>query len=133
MKRTATYLGFILGAGLGCLSSCAPVGGVAEPEAAATPRPAGLPAPTPRKAAAPAAVEADEEVSVAVLILVRGVGTGLEWTDADGEKLRFEDQIRYELDQPIETAACGGTQRLFGLSGAYHLHLREGGREEGVW
>src|SRR5262249_48632762 len=29
--------------------------------------------------------------------------------------------------------ACGGTHRLFGLTWAYHLHLINGGKEEGVW
>ena len=30
-------------------------------------------------------------------------------------------------------AACGGTHRLFGLTWAYHLHLKRGGKKEGVW
>jgi hypothetical protein len=55
------------------------------------------------------------------------------WTNSAGEKLRFEDLVRYELDASIDEAACGGTHRLFGLSWAYHLHLRKGGKTEGVW
>jgi hypothetical protein len=259
MKRTATYLGFVLGAGLASLSSCAPVGGVAEPEqTAATPAAPALPAPTPQKEEAPsglkqriaaalrhvrerdllvthsfwtvfhgilgvgpeatlfdpstgrrvnalehirrggavrgmqflttrngldvrigppfvgqghqdqfaaemaqwgialdatfvvdgkqytfadfvrhaqarASVKSDQELSWAILILAQYVGTDTQWTNANGEKLRFEDLLRYELDQPIESAACGGTHRLFGLSWAYHLHLRRGGKTEGVW
>jgi hypothetical protein len=33
----------------------------------------------------------------------------------------------------VEQAACGGTHRLFGLNWAYNLHLRNGGKTEGVW
>ena len=30
-------------------------------------------------------------------------------------------------------APCGGTHRLFGLTWAYHMHLANGGKTEGVW
>ena len=33
----------------------------------------------------------------------------------------------------METAACGGTHRLFGLNWVYHLHLLHGGQTTGVW
>src|SRR5262249_50112121 len=45
----------------------------------------------------------------------------------------FEDPVRYELAQPIDQAACGGTHHLFGLTWVYHLHLRRGGPVGGVW
>ncbi len=60
-------------------------------------------------------------------------GLKAEWTNPNHEKITFDDIVRYELNQPVETAACGGTHRLFGLTWAYHLHLIRGGRTEGVW
>src|SRR5262249_41520626 len=48
-------------------------------------------------------------------------------------KLKFEDVVRYELAASMDTAACGGTHRLFGLSWVHHLHLRKGGQSVGVW
>ena len=35
--------------------------------------------------------------------------------------------------QSVTEAACGGTHRLFGFTWAYHLHLKNGGKKEGVW
>jgi hypothetical protein len=74
-----------------------------------------------------------QELSWAVVIIGQYLGTNLAWTNSFGEKLRFEDLIRYELDATIEDAACGGTHRLFGLCWAYHLHLQKGGKTTGVW
>ena len=78
-------------------------------------------------------VKSGQELSWAVLIIGQYLGTNITWTNADGDKLHFEDVVRYELNEPIETAACGGTHRLFGLSWVYHLHLQRGGKTEGVW
>ena len=50
-----------------------------------------------------------------------------------GEAVSCEDAVRYELNQPIDTAACGGTHRLFGLTWAYHRHREQGGAATGVW
>jgi hypothetical protein len=80
-----------------------------------------------------ARVTANQELSWAIVVIGQYVGTDIGWTNAAGEKLRFEDLVRYELDQPIDGAACGGTHRLFGLTWAYHLHLRKGGQTTGVW
>src|SRR5207249_2763857 len=57
------------------------------------------------------------------------------WENERGEKLNYEDIVRYEVNEPITEpgVACGGTHRLFGLSWAYHLHLRRGGKTTGVW
>lgn len=80
-----------------------------------------------------ASVTKSQELSWAVVIIGQYVGTDARWTNAYGEKLRFEDLVRYELDASVEDAACGGTHRLFGLSWAYHLHRQKGGKKEGVW
>lgn len=80
-----------------------------------------------------ARVTAGQELDWAVLVIGQYFGTDAAWTNAAGERLRLEDLVRYELDQPMDTAACGGTHRLFGLSWVYHLHRRRGGPAEGVW
>lgn len=80
-------------------------------------------------------VNSNQELSWAIVVVAQydTAGTRAEWTNAFGEKLKYADLIRYELDQNIEEAACGGTHRLFGLTWALHHHLRTGGKREGVW
>jgi hypothetical protein len=80
-----------------------------------------------------ARITENQELSWTILVLGQYLGTQLGWTNAQGEKLHFEDLVRYELKQSMETAACGGTHRLFGLSWVYHLHLQKGGKTIGVW
>src|SRR5262245_6016072 len=80
-----------------------------------------------------ARVTKDQELSWAIVIIAQYLGTDLEWTNRAEEKLRFEDVVRYEMNQPIESAACGGTHRLFGMTWAYHLYRQNGGKKTGVW
>jgi hypothetical protein len=86
-----------------------------------------------RQSRARASVTKKQELSWAILIIAQHYGTDYAWTNNAGEKVRFDEVVRYELDQPIDTAACGGTHRLFGLTWAYHLHLKNGGKKDGVW
>lgn len=76
-----------------------------------------------------------QELSWAIIIVAQYFGTEEEWVNQEGDKLHFTDVVRYELNEPVgaDKAACGGTHRLFGLTWAYHLHLRQGGKKEGVW
>lgn len=81
-----------------------------------------------------ASVKKEQELSWAIVIIAQYYGTRDEpWVNAFGEKLTISDVVRYELDASIDNAACGGTHRLFGLTWAYHLHLKNGGKKEGVW
>jgi hypothetical protein len=82
-----------------------------------------------------ASVTKKQELSWTIVVLGQYLGTDLEWTNGFGEKLRFEDLVRSELDAPInkEEAACGGTHRLSGLNFVYRLHKKKGGKTEGVW
>ncbi len=86
-----------------------------------------------RHSLARVSLHANQELSWAILIISQYRSTNLTWTNEAGETLRFEDIVRYELDQPIDSAACGGTHRLFGLTWAYHLHMNRGGQQTGVW
>jgi hypothetical protein len=80
-----------------------------------------------------ARVNADQELSWTIVVVGQYLGTELSWTNSYGEKLRYEDLIRYEVKANVEQAACGGTHRLFGLKWAYNLHQRNGGQPTGVW
>jgi hypothetical protein len=80
-----------------------------------------------------ARVTANQELSWTLVIIAQYRGTDAVWTNAFNEKLHFEDLLRAELAAPVETAPCGGTHRLFGLSWAYHLHLQKGGKDDGLW
>jgi hypothetical protein len=78
-------------------------------------------------------VKSGQELSWAIVIIGQFDGVDATWTNEEGDKLRFEDVLRYELNEPIDSAACGGTHRLFGLTWVYHLHLQRGGKTEGIW
>jgi hypothetical protein len=73
------------------------------------------------------------ELSWTILIIAQYVGTEAKWTNKDGEQLTLEQLLDYELNAPMTTAACGGTHRLFDLSWVYQLHLKRGGKTEGIW
>ena len=79
------------------------------------------------------ATDPPQELSWAIIVIAQYVGIDAEWTNEDGERLTLVDCVRYEMQQPIETAACGGTHRLFGLRWVHHLHLQRGGKTEGLW
>jgi hypothetical protein len=80
-----------------------------------------------------ASVTHQQELSWAVLIVSEYYGTDHRWTNEYGEPVTLEDVLRYEVRAPIDSAACGGTHRLFGITWALHRHLEKGGKKEGVW
>lgn len=82
---------------------------------------------------AKASVKENQELSWAIVCISQYFGTNHEWTNGAGDKLRFDDILRYELDADIENAACGGTHRLFGLTWAYRWHVHRGGQLDGIW
>ncbi len=86
-----------------------------------------------RYSQARASLTKKQELSWAIIVIGQHRGMDITWTNQYGEKLHFLDLIRYELNEPIDTAACGGTHRLFGLTWCLHLHLERGGKLEGVW
>jgi hypothetical protein len=80
-----------------------------------------------------ASVTKNQELSWAIIIISQFPPQNNEWTNNFGETLRLDQVVRYEVDASINEAACGGTHRLFGLTWAYHLHLKKGGAKDGVW
>jgi hypothetical protein len=86
-----------------------------------------------RQAQARTRLTPGSELTWTIVVVGTHLGTGCHWKNAAGEDIHFEDVVRHELDEPVDSAACGGTHRLFGLTWAYYLHLRHGGKKEGVW
>jgi hypothetical protein len=87
-----------------------------------------------REARAHASVTRNDELSWTIVIVSQFYGPDHHWTNNRSESLTVEDMARYELNQPIATSpVCGGTHRLFGLTWAYHLHRKAGGKKTGVW
>lgn len=48
------------------------------------------------------------------------------WHARDGQEWSISRLVREEIQQPIHTAACGGSHRLFGLSAAVKKRVAEG-------
>ncbi|HTU23551.1 MAG TPA: hypothetical protein VMG10_36280 [Gemmataceae bacterium] len=86
-----------------------------------------------RHSRARATVSKPMELEWSLVIIGTSFGTDSKWTNALGEEVRFEDLVRAETDKPLTAGACGATHRLFGLAWSHHLHLKEGGKTEGVW
>lgn len=80
-----------------------------------------------------ASVKKEQELSWAIIIVAQYYGTDIHWTNTFGEDLHYRDVVKYEVAASIDQAACGGTHRLFGMTWAYHLHLKNGGTTDGVW
>ncbi|HLN30394.1 MAG TPA: hypothetical protein VK395_21810 [Gemmataceae bacterium] len=74
-----------------------------------------------------------QELSWTVLVVGQYVDTEASWKNQYGEQLRMEDLLRYELNEPMDKAACGGTHRLFDLCWVHYLHLKHGGKTTGIW
>jgi hypothetical protein len=80
-----------------------------------------------------ASLKTGQELSWTILVLGQYLDTNIAWTNQDGDKLTFDDLLRYELDASMDKSACGGTHRLFDLSWVHHLHLKRGGKTQGIW
>lgn len=81
-----------------------------------------------------ASITADQELSWAIVIIAQHFGTEISWVNERRETLSLKDCVDYEVKAPVDTAACGGTHRLFGITWALHYHLKNGGKKtDGVW
>lgn len=80
-----------------------------------------------------ARVSEPQELSWTLVALSQYYGTDFVWTNRLGEKLHFEDIVKAEVEASVERAACGGTHRLFGLTWAYYLHRKNGGKRNELW
>ncbi len=60
-----------------------------------------------------------------------------EWTAKDGSKWNIERMVGMEANQDLNTSACGGTHRMYGLTVALNRYLASGGKlsdnPDGAW
>ena len=75
----------------------------------------------------------EREFSWTLIGLTIYLPTTAKWTASDGRMWSIERLVEIELEQELDTSACGGTHRLIGLTMALNQHLAQGGELTGVW
>ena len=78
-------------------------------------------------------VRLNQELSWSIIAIGWYMGTNSRWTNQFGEHLHYEALVEAELNATIDKAACGGTHRLYGLTWAYHMYRRNGGKMTPMW
>jgi len=73
------------------------------------------------------------ELTFALIALAHYLPTDEVWTARDGKEWSLAKLVEEEIAQPIRTAACGGTHRLFGLSYGCQCRQRHTGGLDGVY
>jgi hypothetical protein len=60
-----------------------------------------------------------------------------KWQAKDGSEWTIDRMVRMETDQDLDTSACGGTHRMYGLATAMNRHREAGGQlnddPQGTW
>lgn len=75
----------------------------------------------------------EQEWSWTLIGLTEYISTSKTWTAGDGDTWSVERLVGKELEQVIETSACGGTHRLIGLSMALNKRRSEGAKLDSLW
>jgi hypothetical protein len=73
------------------------------------------------------------ELTFALIAMAHYLPSDAVWTAADGQEWSLPRLVEEEITQPIRTAPCGGTHRLFGLAYACQRRLRATGALDGVY
>ncbi|MGB0654135.1 MAG: hypothetical protein ACPGMQ_01735 [Pirellulales bacterium] len=73
------------------------------------------------------------ELTFALIGLAHYLPTDAVWRSSDGEMWSLERLMQEEIRQPIRTAPCGGTHRLFSLAYGCQRRLKATGRLDGVY
>ncbi len=73
------------------------------------------------------------ELTFALIGLAHYLPTDAVWRSSDGEMWSLERLMQEELRQPIRTAPCGGTHRLFSLAYGCQRRLKATGQLDGVY
>jgi hypothetical protein len=76
---------------------------------------------------------ANREWSWTLSGLTKYLPTSAEWTASDGQRWSIEKLVQLEVEQEINSSACGGTHRLMGMAVALKRHRAAGGAVTGVW
>jgi len=67
------------------------------------------------------------EATWTLMAFARYLPLDSEWTAKDGTKWNIPRIVKMEADQDLDTSACGGTHRMYGLAVAMNRYLQEGG------
>jgi hypothetical protein len=70
--------------------------------------------------------ESNSELTFKLIALSYYLKSDEEWTATDGQKWSISRLVQEEIRSPIRGAACGGSHRLFGLSSAVKMRVRDG-------
>jgi hypothetical protein len=73
------------------------------------------------------------ELTFALIGLAHYLQTDTVWQSRDGQTWSLERLMAEEIEQPIRTAPCGGTHRLFGLAYGCQRRLKAVGSLDGVY
>ena len=73
------------------------------------------------------------ELTFALIGLAHYLPTDAVWRSSDGEMWSLDRLMLEEINQPIRTAPCGGTHRLFSLAYGCQRRLRATGKLDGVY
>ena len=73
------------------------------------------------------------ELTFALIGLAHYLPTDAVWRSSDGEMWSLDRLMQEEINQPIRTAPCGGTHRLFSLAYGCQRRLRATGKLDGVY
>lgn len=75
----------------------------------------------------------EREYSWTLIALTTYHDTDHRWTARDGNDYSVESLLQSEINQDVETSACGGTHRLIGIAMALNRRKAEGKPVIGVW
>lgn len=73
------------------------------------------------------------ELTFALIAMAHYLPTDAVWKAADGQEWSLARLVEEEVTQPIRSAPCGGTHRLFGLAYACQRRQRATGAIDGVY
>jgi hypothetical protein len=73
------------------------------------------------------------ELTFSLIALAHYLPTDATWVSRDGERWSLPRLVEEELVQPIRSAPCGGTHRLFGLAYGCQRRQRLAGQLDGVY
>ncbi len=75
----------------------------------------------------------DREYSWTLIGLTSYLPTTAQWRAADGRTWSISKLVGIEAQEELNSAACGGTHRLIGLSTALYRHRLQNGPEDENW
>lgn len=75
----------------------------------------------------------NKEYSWTLMALTKYRPTTHTWKASDGSEWSIAKLLEHEIEEGVESAACGGTHRMVGITHAFNRHKAAGAPIEGVW